>query len=155
MKPPIAVWHDDRLPQAVIEAAQTVSVYEGLRHDQGVDICKRGGTEFVLADGYCGPHTDWDEISILWVARNDVGSWVGARGIPVVKPQPVGTVIVLDINHTHYLATAGGKKGPFGVWAGAVVASLNEWPSREQVEEHLSRFAQTLETVEWVVPGLA
>ncbi len=140
----IAVWHDDRLPQQIIDFASTLTPEKDLRYNDGVET---GATfingnyiKYVLADGHCGKHKDWDEVSFLWVARNDTKSWVGVQGIRAIKDQPIGTLILLNIESIHYLQQQNGLKGLLGTWFAVLIDSFPEWPEENEVNECLKEF---------------
>ena len=136
----IAVWHDPRIPQCIVEKAKTIVVSDKLREDSGVEIFNGVHCELVCTDGYCGEHRDWSEVSLLWVARNDKKSWVGVKNIIPVKSQPVGTLILIDIDFTHYQQQPGGSRGQPGVWVAALVSSFPEWPCNEEIEQCIQEF---------------
>lgn len=63
-----------------------------LRDQLGVDPVRIGQTHYIMTDGYILKHIDWEEVSILWVVRNDTNSWVWSHGHPSVKEQPRETL---------------------------------------------------------------
>lgn len=140
----IKVWHDGRLPQSVISAANKLETPHNLRNLDGVDTwCVNVDdtqVNYLIADGHCGRHVDWEEISFIWVARNDTKSWVGAKQQRAIRSQPVGTLILLDIGWEHYLQQNKGVNGKVGVWAGVLLASLKEWPTEDESKEICSEF---------------
>ena len=108
----ILIFHDDRLPEAVIEPMNGLSAgdLKGCREGMGVSVNTINGIEYLMTDGYCPRHDDWEEVSVLWLVRNDLNSWVWSQGKKVSKEQPIGTVIVLDISKEHGLNCKNGAK---------------------------------------------
>jgi hypothetical protein len=144
MKPHISVWHDPRLPQHVIEVAKTLTCPQDLRHNYGVDsrskIVDGEYISFLIADGHCGAHEDYEEVSLLWVARNDTNSWVGSTGVPDIQRQPIGTVILLNIEKEHYLEQENGVDGIEGVWAAVLIEEFHKWPAKKDVTKSINDF---------------
>ena len=149
----IQAWQDLRLPASLVQAAATLDVPHGLRDGSGVDfelvVLNGQKIRLMIADGHCATHRDWPEISLIWVVRNDTGSWVKSQGVRANRNQPSGTVVLLDINHPHSLDVVGGQRnGKKGVWAAAVVHSFTRWPTTGAVERQLAGYVQTIRTVE-------
>ncbi len=140
---PLAIMFDQRIPLSVVKSASLLTLNRNTHYDV-VDVRStaigKNRIEFVFCDGYCAKHTDWDEVSVLWVVRNDLKSWVGATGVKVVRPQPVGTIIVLDINHEHRLTNPRGCGSKYGLWAAVNIAALKQWPTQAEVVKYIKRF---------------
>jgi hypothetical protein len=141
--------YDERVPQSIKSVADnlTLDYLVGLREDAGVDSRTINGVEHLFCDGYCPKHADWREISVLWVTRNDLDSWVWSQGKRSIKKQPMGSVIVLDIERDHGLNCKGGKRGRRGIWAAAIVARLTEYPSLKELKNLLDEFILDPKTV--------
>ena len=78
----ILTFHDNRLPEAVIEPMNGLSSLhvKNCRKNMGVSVDTINGIEYLIADGYCPRYVDWEEISVLWLVRNDPSSWVWSQG---------------------------------------------------------------------------
>ncbi len=143
------ITYDGRIPQSIKSVADNLTLDRlvGLREDAGVDSRTINGVEHIFCDGYCPRHADWKEISVLWLTRNDSNSWVWSQGTKAIKEQPIGSVIVLDIEREHGLNCKGGNKGKPGIWAAAIVARLTEYPSHEDLKKYLDEFVVEHKTV--------
>lgn len=141
--------YDKRLPESVREQAYKWDEkhVRNLRKYMGVHTETVKGVEYILCDGYCPVHTDWEEISILWLVRNDIQSWVWSCGQKINRHQPSGTVIVIDVNKKHGLNCRNGKKGQPGIWLAALVARLDKWPSDKEIKSYLEEFIENPRTL--------
>lgn len=92
------------VPRHIVKAAKELS-----RSDEAsefVDEERVDGWPCVVASGNLGWHTDHyipNRWSLLLVVRNDLNSIVQSFAQPVIKPQPIGTLLLLDIWHRHRL----------------------------------------------------
>ncbi len=93
----------------------------------------------MYADGICDWHNDThidNNYSLLFVVRNDTGSYVESQGVEPVLDQPVGTMILLNIWEEHRLWHELGNDCPEGTYL-VLSADLNEPLSREECEEKM------------------
>ena len=117
--------------------------------------------ELVFTPGVCPWHDDRNlgNWSGLLVLRNDTESWVEIRGERPKKVQPVGTLILLDIQKEHRLTRTRGMNNKFDpdkLWVAAAinfkvpgdlpslmvqpdVVEVDSKPSRDEVEAHFRR----------------
>lgn len=140
---------DKRLPESVLRQAYEWDEEQvlGLRNSTGVHTETINGVEYILCDGYCSAHADWEEISILWVIRNDTQSWVWSNNKKMGESQPSRSVIIIDIGKKHGLNCRNGKKGRSGIWLAALVAKLDKWPSDDDVKAYLKEFIENPRTL--------
>jgi hypothetical protein len=144
----IEVWRPKiAIPASLKEAVANVGnptrnpAWGRLRDDYGVDPLKVGGMESLYCDGVCGWHDDQHmnvRYSLLYVVRNDTGSYVQSKMAPPVKDQPVGTMIYLDIYKKHRLWHPKGMKSPLGVYL-ALCIDLEEKPTSKRKCEQMMR----------------
>jgi hypothetical protein len=104
-------------------------------------------TEAVITDGFCPWHDDshldqsW---SCLLIVRNDTNSWVEVEGCPVNINQPVGTLVLFNLNEMHRLNCGGGRRSKPGVWCALA------WDSKEDlhVEAWHERILRSFESTD-------
>lgn len=112
-----------------------------LRDEAGADVCSVLGVDCVFADGICDWHDDLHldhQYSLLLVLRNDIGSYVQCDSLNVVKDQPPGTMIFLDIHKQHRLWHDLGKDAPLCCWYAACI-DLEKPPHDHEACEALMR----------------
>jgi hypothetical protein len=108
-----------------------------LRDSFGVDAARFGGMDALYTDGICDWHDDRhvpNRYSILYVIRNDSGSYIEAKSAISIKEQPVGTMVYLDIWRKHRLWHTKGKRAPLGVYVALCVDMDDKPTSRKQCE---------------------
>ena len=110
------------IPKALREATASLMIPDPwFRKDVTVDMVRVAGIRCLLSDGFCDWHDDLhidQQWSLIFVLRNDRGSYAMSRGAKVVRDQPAGTAILLDIHHEHKLGHRSGKNCLPGVWCG-------------------------------------
>lgn len=137
-KPPLSIWYDNRLPNRCIDAVKNLKLPVNLRNLDGVATLRINAMDIVACDGHVAYHSDWNSISLLWILRNDLNSYVATKR-KKVKKQPVGTLILLDIDKEHALIQPG-DQNIHGVWAAVEVDDYSEWPSEEEIECSINTF---------------
>jgi hypothetical protein len=141
----IEVWR----PRIAVPLAikQRIAKYEKstsssrLRDGQGVDPTSIYRMNALYTDGICSWHDDVgldNQYSLIFVLRNDIGSWVESKGVKPIKDQPVGTMIFLDIWKKHRLWHHRGSKAPIGVYL-ALCLDLENPPKTKKECERLMR----------------
>ncbi len=139
--PPIKVWKAEQpVPQVLLDQAATLVVPTGLRKDGGVNEGYLAYHRCLLTDGYVGMHTDFQMVTLMLIVRNDTTSWVDAHGVPPIKHQPVGTFVLLNINHRHMLNVKYRSRAEPGVWVAAIVDEFSTWPDAEKVTAAVEDF---------------
>ena len=112
-----------------------------LRDDYGVEPMTVAGLECLYCDGICDWHNDEHvdhPYSILYVVKNDTGSYVESEGAKPIKDQPVGTMIFLNIWEEHRLWHPKGMRTPVGTYL-ALCVDVDEKPSSRRQCEKMMR----------------
>lgn len=103
--------------------AQTIKIWFGKKY------------EVLIVDGYCLWHDDrhitYSQYSGILVLRNDLSSWVEVKDQSIIKNQPPGVIVHLDIYNKHRLNVEKGRCCPKGVWVGLVADSKKERTRQE------------------------
>ncbi len=140
----IEVWRPKiALAPSIKEAVKDfhISTYSRLRDDYGVEPVTLAGIESLYCDGICGWHDDEhvpSQYSLLYIVRNDTGSYVECKKAPPVKEQPVGTMVFLNIYEKHRLWHPKGMRSPLGTFL-ALCLDTNEKPSSKRKCEIMMR----------------
>lgn len=102
----IEVWRPKiNIPKSLKNSLSNLKV-RNVRIQGGVDPIDINGLNAFFTDGICEWHDDChidNNYSLLLVVKNDTFSWVESKGVEVVKDQPVGTMIFLNIWEEHRL----------------------------------------------------
>lgn len=140
----IDVWRPEIvIPEKLLTRVAELNPLGGrkLRDDGGVDLCSIFGVDGLIADGICDWHDDQfisHQYTLILVIRNDHGSYVQCDSINVIKDQPPGTMIFLDIYKQHRLWNDQGNDTPIGVWYGVNI-DLSKPPHDRKACEELMR----------------
>ena len=131
----IDVWRPRiTLPTEFIEQAAGATAY--LDELTPVRIC---GQEAICSEPKHPWHEDvgFGDWSLIYVIRNDAGSYVEGEGTPAQKNQPAGTAIILEISKFHRLACTTRKKG---CWVGLMWDFDQEkQPTRSECNEKIRK----------------
>lgn len=132
------------VPRKLIDGAKRYSLkcaYGGKAHG-AVNTGNLFNLPTLIVDGYCQWHNDAhmpSEYSGLLIVRNDIDSWVEVKNQPIIKEQPVGTIVTLRIFSQHRLNAIKSRFCRDGVWV-AIPIDSKKVLSRDAWEERFKSY---------------